>query len=178
MMCLCVYGCLRGNLSLRMPKCASPTTSQCQRERLFALLLVFSLPPLCPFLLTHHIDSRPSPLLVSTLTFRFFHTVMGTMWYLWESRLERRIQQLLVQSRREENQKKEFKGNLDVTLGGRMYLSMPPLRCPKPEVPVLTANYNKLGSFKSSRCPDLHPKPITPRIAGAGTQATVVFKAP
>ena len=56
-------------------------------RRLFASLLVFSHPPFCPFLLTHHIDSRPSPLLVSTLTFRFFHTVMGTMWYLWESQL-------------------------------------------------------------------------------------------
>lgn len=93
MMCLYVYGCLCGNLSLRQCLNVHLQPHPSAKEKDSALLRVFSHHPFVPFLLTHHIDSRPSLLLASTLTFHFvcvcvfflFCTEMERMWYLWES---------------------------------------------------------------------------------------------
>lgn len=83
MMCLCEHGCLCGMLRLSVPKRASLTTSQHQKEVLFASFLVFSFLSFHFFLLTQHIDSGPpSPLLVSTLTYSVFYTVMENVWHL------------------------------------------------------------------------------------------------
>lgn len=76
MMCLYVYGCLCGNLSLRQCLNVHFQPYPSAKEKDSCIASCFLSPPFCPFLLTHHNDSRPSPLLASTLTFSFVWCVV------------------------------------------------------------------------------------------------------
>lgn len=153
MMCLYVYGCLCGNLRLRQSLNVHLQPHPSAKERDSCIASCFLSPPFCPFLLTHHIDSRPSPLLASTLTFRFFFFILkwkgcGTSG---SPSKEGRIWQLLVWNRREENYKNELQGS-----PGHAHplpWDMPMLRSPMPEVLKLGCESQSPEEFLNSKAP-------------------------